>query len=29
MVEIEWCRDEFVIFFKGVIELIIKSKFYI
>ena len=27
MVEIEWRRDEFVVFFKGVIESIIKSKF--
>ena len=27
MVEVEWRRDEFVMFFKGVIESIIKSKF--
>jgi hypothetical protein len=27
MVEVKWRRDEFVVFFKGVIESIIKSKF--
>jgi hypothetical protein len=27
MVEVEWRRDEFVVFFKGVIDSIIKSKF--